>query len=89
MSNNFLDCSKAKIEIDLEKIPDLSELFYNTDLKKFVYLEFDTNAVYNMSKMFFGCRSLTSLPDSMLKWKVSNVYYMKSMFCRCISLKKN
>ena len=35
--------------------------------------------------MFFGCRSLISLPD-ISKWNTSKVSNMKSMFNRCHSL---
>ena len=35
--------------------------------------------------MFYGCSSLSSLPD-ISKWNTINVNYMASMFCGCSSL---
>ena len=52
-----------KNEINLEKLSDLSYLFYNSDIKEFIYLDFDTENVYDMSRMFCRCLSLKLLPD--------------------------
>ncbi len=38
-----------------------------------------------MSNMFYGCRSLISLPD-ISNWNTSNVEYMDGMFSECYSL---
>ena len=42
--------------------------------------------VINMSEMFRGCTSLTSLPD-ISKWHTYNVSNMSYMFYGCVSLK--
>ena len=39
-----------------------------------------------MSYMFYGCSSLTSVPD-ISKWDTKNVTNMDSMFSGCSSLK--
>ena len=41
--------------------------------------------VNDMSKMFYGCNSLISLPD-ISKWNTSNVNYMNFMFSGCVNL---
>ena len=41
--------------------------------------------ITNMSKMFYGCNSLSSLPD-ISKWNTSNVTDMSGMFYECESL---
>ena len=43
------------------------------------------NSVTDMSYMFYGCESLSSLPD-ISKWNTNNVTNMRSMFYRCRSL---
>jgi surface protein len=41
--------------------------------------------VTNMMGIFYGCSSLSSLPD-ISKWNTNNVTYMSYMFCGCSSL---
>ena len=41
--------------------------------------------VTNMNNMFYGCSSLSSLPD-ISKWNTNNVTNMSFMFYRCSSL---
>ena len=45
----------------------------------------NTNNAINMSYMFRGCSSLSSLPD-ISKWNINNVKDMSLMFCGCSSL---
>ena len=43
------------------------------------------NNISDMSYLFWGCKSLISLPD-ISKWNISNVKYMNGMFSGCESL---
>ena len=44
------------------------------------------NKISDMSCMFYGCSSLSSLPD-ISKWNINNVTYMNDMFYECSSAK--
>ena len=76
-----------EIEINWEKLSDLSYLFYRSDIKEFIYLDFDTENVYDMSRMFCQCLSLKVLPDCISKWNTKNLFYMYKMFSHCDLLK--
>ena len=41
--------------------------------------------ITNMNKMFYGCLSLSSLPD-ISKWNTNDVKNMSGMFYGCLSL---
>ena len=45
----------------------------------------EIKTITNMSYMFDGCKSLTSLPD-ISNWNTNNVKYMSNMFYNCKSL---
>ena len=68
-------------------IKDCSYMFYNC--KNIIYIDlsnFDEKNVINISRMFFGCHSLKSLPD-ISKWNIINVTNMSFLFGECSSLK--
>jgi len=72
--------------IDNKKI-NLCE-YYNVKsdkMKKLKVRLIQTNTIENMSEMFFGCKSLLSLPD-ISKWNIDNVTDMSGMFYACSSL---
>ena len=76
-----------EIEINWVKLSDLSYLFYNSDIKEFIYLDFDTENVYDMTRMFCQCLSLKVLPDCISKWNTKNLVYMYKLFSHCDLLK--
>ena len=76
-----------EIEINWVKLSNLSYLFYNSDIKEFIYLDFDTENVNDMSRMFCQCLSLKLLPDCISKWNTKNLVYMYKMFSHCDLLK--
>ena len=76
-----------EIEINWEKLSDLSYLFYRSDIKEFIYLDFDTENVYDMTRMFCQCLSLKVLPDCISKWNTKNLIYMYKMFSHSSLLK--
>ena len=83
VKNNINNCTMI---IDNKKYK-ISEKFnvqnYNKD-KIIVKLK-GINKITNMSHMFCGCKSLSSLPD-ISKWDTSNVNNMSYMFYWCSSL---
>ena len=48
-------------------------------------IDFQYNHYYDMSKIFYNCLSLSSLPD-ISKWNTNNVNNMSEMFSHCLSL---
>ena len=42
--------------------------------------------IIDINRMFYGCKSLSSLPD-ISKWNINNVTDMSYMFYECSSLK--
>ena len=57
----------------------------NKEQKKLEIKLFEINTITNMYFMFYGCSSLSSLPD-ISKWDTKNVKNMSSMFYGCSSL---
>ena len=89
-SVNFLrekDIVLKEIEIYISwiKIPDLSYIFFKTNLKYFKGINFNTDYVFNMSHMFHHCNCLLSL-DFISKWDTKNVINMSFMFTGCFLL---
>ena len=41
-----------------------------------------------MSYMFYGCKNLEKLPDSIASWDISKVVYIQYMFYNCKNLIK-
>ena len=85
---NFIERNENKLKLIIDgKEQDLIDIYElsnnNKDILK-VKLKGITN-VTDMSWMFYGCSSLTSLPD-IYKWNTTNVTNMRCMFCRCSSL---
>ena len=86
--SNFIERNKNKLKLIIDgKEQDLIGIYKlsnnNKDILK-VKLKGITN-VTDMSWMFYGCSSLTSLPD-IYKWNTTNVTDMSYMFCGCSSL---
>ena len=69
---------------------DLTGMFYNYTALTAVVADssatFDLSHTTNLSSMFEGCTSLTSI-DGLASWDVSQVTCMYSMFFECASLK--
>ena len=84
VNNNFQKCriiyEDGEYELT-EYFNDIDEDF-NNEIK--IKLK-GINNVTSMSCMFYGCNSLSSLPD-ISKWNTSNVNYMRDMFNGCNSL---
>ena len=60
-------------------------LFLKNDDNKYKKLDHLPNMIKDMSNLFEGCESLTSLPD-ISNLKTNNVENMKNLFSRCSSL---
>ena len=58
--------------------------FFYDNKKEFEIKLKGINNIINMSCMFYGCESLSSLPD-ISKWNTSNVNDMRNMFDGCIN----
>ena len=75
--------------IGINNITNMRHMFYVC--KNFISIEirnisnWNTSKVTDMSCMFAGCQSLTSLPD-ISKWNTENVTNMECMFQSCTSL---
>ena len=82
--DSFYQCSKEKSSIqkkNINNITNMSDIIQINDI-----LSYDSNfKVIDMSNIFYGCTSLTSLPD-ISKWDTSNVNNMSNIFCGCTSL---
>ena len=86
--NNFFqdgDYQKIKI-IELEKITDLSNLFYKCESLIELTCDWDFSNIVNISNMFNGCKSLTKI-GGIQKWDTSNITNISCLFYDCISLK--
>ena len=70
--------------IDTSNITDMSELFYNKNLKNVDISNWDVSNVKDMHYMFFEC---TNFNCDLSKWNVNNVTNMNYIFDGCKSLK--
>ena len=68
----FNDTTISLLTTIQEKYKHLSDCLYKTNKN-----------ITNMSKMFYECSSLKSLPDDISKWNTDNVIDMSKMFCKC------
>ena len=82
------DIIKKEIEIFISWniLPDISYMFFKTDLKFFNEIKFDTKYVFNMSHLFHHCHSLLTINFSS-EWDTKNVINMSFMFTGCFLLK--
>ena len=82
------DIIKKEIEIFISWniLPDISYMFFKTDLKFFNEIKFDTKYVFNMSHLFHHCHSLLAINFSS-EWDTKNVINMSFMFTGCFLLK--
>ena len=85
-SHIFPEPGQNKIKITLPKLPDYSCMFRNCSLTKIESDNFDVSQCENLSKMFYGCYSLTNI-DSLRNWDVGNCIDFSGMFERCLALK--
>ena len=82
IENNKNNC---KIIID-NKEQDLIEYLKINKNEKILKIKLkEIKTITNMSYMFYGCKSLTSLPD-ISNWNTNNVTNMRDMFYECNSL---
>ena len=58
-----------------------SELFFISGISNLV-----NENMRNISKLFSGCKSSSSLPDDISKWNTINIENMSFLFCDCLSL---
>ena len=72
--------SEANKQIKITSISDISTYQDNTNFK--YCPKFDTSNTTDMTKMFYDCKSLTTIP----KFDTSNVTDMTRMFYQCTSL---
>ena len=86
--SNFVENNKniCKMIID-KKESEITEKYNikNNNNNKLKIVLKGIDKVTNMSDMFRGCSSLSSLPD-ISKWNTNNINNMSGMFCRCLSL---
>ena len=82
IENNKNNC---KIIIDNKEQELIEYLKINKNEKILKIKLKEIKSITNMSCMFDGCNSLTSLPD-ISNWNTNNVTDMSGIFCRCNSL---
>ena len=80
----FIENNKNNCKIIIEnKEQDLIEYLKINKNEKILKIKLkEIKTITNMSYMFAGCKSLTSLPD-ISNWNTNNVTNMSSMFSRC------
>ena len=71
--------------IDNKEIEITEKYYVNNNNNKLNIILKGINNVTNMSYMFSGCSSVSSLPD-ISKWSTNNVTNMSYMFDGCLSL---
>jgi surface protein len=85
----FIPEKEGEYKIELRfniNLTDCSYMFSGCENIKYInFSNFSTSNVKNMRCMFYGCKSLNSLPD-ISKWDTSNVEDMSYMFSGCNSL---
>ena len=86
---DFVKNNKNNCKIEIEgKEYELKEKISSSIISKKIDILIKLKGILNitnMSYMFYGCSSLSSLPD-ISKWNTSNVTHMSFMFDGCSSL---
>ena len=77
--------TEVKIKV-LENIRDISFMFHECNLLKYVKNIPIFNKIINMNCLFYGCSSLELLPD-ISKWNINDVRDLSGIFYGCSSLK--
>ena len=83
----FVENNKDKLKMEIDrKIIELNEYYYSQSVNKNIeIILIGVEKITDMSYMFDGCSSLSSLPD-ISKWNTSNVKDMSYIFYGCSSL---
>ena len=77
---------KCKIIYDNKEYELKEELEIKNKNESILYIKLlNINNITNIGYMFYGCSSLSSLPD-ISKWNTNNVTNIGYMFVRCSSL---
>jgi len=79
--NNYGNGIKIKLRI-INKMKDMNDIIKRKELKKW-----NINNVKNLGRLFYGCKSLSSLPDDISKWNIKNVTSINHLFYGCESIK--
>ena len=74
-------------DIDVSKITDMVNLFYNLDPHNIDISEWDVSSVKSMDAMFYKCKNFKG--EGLENWNVSNVKNMYYMFFGCTNLNCN
>ncbi len=85
MSALFADGVVDVLILSSAGITNMADMFSLCKYLTTCNINIDTSKVTDMSNMFYGCSSLSSLPD-ISKWDTGNVVNMGSMFEGCLSL---
>ena len=84
--NNFVKNNKNKCKIIIDdKENELIEEYKIKDNNKLEIKLIGINNINDMSNMFYGCSSLSNLPD-ISKWNTNNVKDISYMSYGCLSL---
>ena len=83
----FVENNKEKLKMEINReIIELNEYYYSQSVNENIeIILIETEKLTDMSYIFEGCSSLSSLPD-ISNWNTSNVTNMSFMFSRCSSL---
>ena len=81
----FVENNKDKCYLFIDNKLDKLQEFYKFISKEKSIILIENESITDMSYMFYGCSSLSSLPD-ISKWNTNNVTYMYGLFSSCSSL---
>ena len=82
-SNNSFNLYQDLTQSSLKKLENKTTNFFSAD--KTIQSCFPLFELTDISFIFYGCKSLTSLPD-ISNWNISNINNMSHLFCECKSL---